>query len=86
VRLEAWFYRYAHRTAPAVAALRELENLLTSGARSPNWDLSGTVERAVSDGHPEPELLSALSGVIIGSMGLDALLEFKNWRSAVQAG
>lgn len=65
-RAECWFYALAHR-APERRdeALAQLKRLIVSeGARSPGWDLSGNVERARSDGHPDAAWLALLADVI----------------------
>lgn len=66
VRVECCFYALAHRAAEQRGeALSQLKRLIiTEGARSPGWDLSGNVERARSDGHPDAAWLTTLADVI----------------------
>ena len=79
--VEMWFYRYAHVRSERANALRELKRLLMLGARSPGWELSVHVERAVGTGHPAPELLQALATVIADNAPVDILELFAAWQA-----
>ena len=56
--------------------------MIAAGARSPYWDLTGNVERAVADKHPETELLSVLAKVIAEEEKASALNKFEAWKKA----
>ncbi len=56
--------------------------MITSGYRSPDFDLSKNVARAVEDGHPEPEFLALLAKVIADEADSAELDEFEVWKSA----
>jgi protein O-mannosyl-transferase len=61
VLLELWFYRYAHFPEFLSEAEIKIEELLSKGIRSIDWDFSGNIERAIKDGHPNPEKLNELA-------------------------
>ena len=58
-----------------------MKALLHGGTRSPHWVLATNVERAVADGHPEPEFLVALATVVADEKPIEALDAFPVWRS-----
>ncbi|MEE8202304.1 MAG: hypothetical protein V3R74_00965 [Alphaproteobacteria bacterium] len=62
--------------------MSETKKLIAAGARSLNFDLSGNVERAVADKHPEPKLLSVLAKVIADEEKASALNKFEAWKKA----
>ncbi len=62
--LELWFYRYAHFEEHREQAQKEIEQLLAKGAQSVSWDFSSNIERAIADGHPNPEELKRLAAAI----------------------
>lgn len=78
---ELWFYRYAHQPIQQQTALIELHKLLTKDARSPGWDLSQNVEKAIADDHPEPELLQQLAKVIADEADISTLDAFPTWQA-----
>jgi len=80
--VELNFYRLAHFSDEGADALAELKRLLTDGARSKGWDLAPNIERAIKDGHPNPELLQALADVISKDAPLDGLDQFAEWKAA----
>jgi Tfp pilus assembly protein PilF len=82
--VESYFYRYAHSDdkKERAAALSEVKKLITSGVRSPGWDLSQNVARAVEDGHPEPEFLALLAKVIADEAAASELDQFEAWKDA----
>lgn len=57
VILECWFYRYAVFPDWRDQAEGEILYLLADGIRSPGWDLSAVVARALELGHPDPDRL-----------------------------
>jgi Tfp pilus assembly protein PilF len=61
LQLELWFYRYAHFPEDYPEAGERIETLLAEGIRSPGWDLSITLARAMADGHPDPARLESLA-------------------------
>ncbi|MGJ0484155.1 MAG: hypothetical protein ACR65R_06420 [Methylomicrobium sp.] len=52
--LNCWFYRLAHYPAWREQARQEIKALLEKGVRSPYWDFTPNIERAVQDGYPDP--------------------------------
>ena len=84
VELELLFYDYAHNPdgKKRRKSLSETKKMIAAGVRSPYWDLTGNVERAVTDKHPEPELLSVLAKVIADEEKASALNKFEAWKKA----
>lgn len=81
IRLELCFYAYAHQaTPPPDQPLPRMKALLLAGTRSPGWRLAANVERAVADGHPEPEFLAALAAVVADEKPIESLDAFAVWR------
>ncbi len=83
-RAECWFYALAHcapaRRSEALAQLKKL--IVSEGARSPGWDLTRNVERALSDGHPDAMWLALLADVI-GEKAEPAVLDaWPAWAAA----
>ncbi len=76
LRVELAFYRYAHLQENRNDSLLRLRELLEQGARSPDWPLDENIERAIKDGHPEPQLLRALARVIGGLDPIEVLDTF----------
>jgi tetratricopeptide (TPR) repeat protein len=64
LELELWFYRYAHYEEQRDYAHQEIEQLLSKGVRSVGWDFTANIERAIADGHPDPEELKRLAAAI----------------------
>jgi hypothetical protein len=60
--------------------LREL--LLAKIARSPDWDFSENIQRAVQAGHPDAEWLPKLAAVINGKSEPSILTDWPAWRKA----
>ena len=84
LRVECWFYALAHRAperrGEALAQLKRL--IVNEGARSPGWDLSGNVERARIEGHPDAAWLGLLADVI-GEKATPAVLDaWPAWTAA----
>ena len=84
LELELLFYEYAHNPDEKKrrTSLSETKTMIAAGARSPYWDLTGNVERAVADKHPETELLSVLAKVIAEEEKASALNKFEAWKKA----
>lgn len=80
--VELGFYRYAHDATQRVAALRRLKQLVSSGARSLEWNLMRNIIRAERDGHPNVPLLKALDAVITRDEHPATLDSFPDWRGA----
>jgi len=57
--LELRFYEYAHIAERREKAARQMEELLAQNVRSPGFDLSANVTRAIADGHPDIARLAA---------------------------
>ena len=74
--VELAFYRYAH-CPPHMLTL--LKQQLQSGARSIGWNLTHNVHRANADGHPYPDLLAAIAGVISDGQSVATLEQFSEW-------
>lgn len=83
--LELWFYVLAHDSKRFDTALERVKKLLLAGARSPGWDLRCNCQRAVKDGHAQPELLVILAEIISGEGEIDALSEFLVWNRVLPA-
>jgi len=84
LKLECHFYRYAHTEdeKERAEALKEVKELIASGVRSPKFDLSQNVTRAIEDGHPEPEFLALLAKVIADEADASELDKFEVWKKA----
>jgi len=59
-----------------------MAQFLREGARSPNWPLEKHVEIAEAAGHPAPELLRAIAGVIAHGEPIEGLSRFPEWAAA----
>jgi tetratricopeptide (TPR) repeat protein len=83
-RVECWFYALAHgaseQRGEALAQLKQL--IAREGARSPGWNLSGNVERARSDGHPDVAWLALLADVISKNADPAVLQAWPAWAAA----
>jgi len=55
--LEMWFYLYAHFLGYLEDAESKIEDLLSKGIRSIDWNFDENIKRAIKDGHPNPEKL-----------------------------
>ena len=73
LKLELWFYRFAHFPEDYPQAVTEIMTLLETGERDEGWDFSGNIAQAEKDGHPNVALLQALADVITGKAELDSL-------------
>ena len=83
-RLENLFYYYAHfpKEPTRTNSFKQIKELITSGVRSPHFDLSQNVARAVEDGHPEAEFLALLAKVIAKEADASELDRFEVWKNA----
>jgi Tfp pilus assembly protein PilF len=79
--VELLFYIYAHMPW-ADGALGRMKTLVAEGARSLNWVFKPTIDRAIADGHPEPELLKQLSAVVSKDADAATLDQFPAWQEA----
>ena len=81
--LEYWFYMYAHSQDEKQRdqKLSEIKKLITSGERSFYWNLDDNVNRAIKDGHPEPEFLKTLAKVISDELDAKELDKFDVWKN-----
>jgi len=84
LRLECRFYRYAHVETRSVLknSLGKISELIGSGVRLRERDLFENVERAIQDGHPQPELLKVLASVISDETSADELEKHDDWKKA----
>jgi Tfp pilus assembly protein PilF len=85
--LECWYYMFAHGPSDRqTRALRTLKRLLIEeGSRSPGWDLSANVARAVQDGHPESQWLAKLAAVVGVEADPSVLKAWPAWLSTGSA-
>lgn len=81
LRCEVWFYAYAHSTERDRALLR-LRGLIDAGARSPGWDFSKNIDRALKDNHPEAAWVPALANVVSDAAPPSALATWPAWAAA----
>ena len=83
VELECAFYRFAHDpSSNRTDALRLVRRLVEQGVRSPGWDLSRNVDRAVLDGHSEGPWLRKLAAVVNRDAQPDLLSNWPAWQTA----
>jgi Tfp pilus assembly protein PilF len=86
VTLELAFCQYAHGPASDRAdALTQIRSLLENDVRSPEWNLSGNVQRAVEDGFRPKTWLKKLAAVISDGEPLDSLEKWAAWQKAASA-
>ena len=80
--LECYFYQFAHSkdVELKMKSLEEIKILLEENVRSPNWDLSLNLERAIKDKHPHLNFLKKLIKVINDELELKELKRFKIWQ------
>jgi len=80
--LESHFYQYAHTEDEIIQdeSLAKIKELIETGVRSPGWDLTDNVNRAISDKHPQPEFLKALAKVIADETDSNELDKFDVWK------
>jgi hypothetical protein len=62
----------------AIKKLKEL--IIVKAARSPNWDLSTNVQRAILTGHPDAKWLEKLADVINGKAEPTILTDWPAWQ------
>lgn len=76
--------RFAHESNPSlrVSGLAAVKELLNSGVRARGADLDGNCIQARLAGHPEPDLLEKLAGVISNGDDIKELDAFAAWRAA----
>ena len=73
---------FAHVPERREEALSRLKEALKAGVRSAEWIFDKSIQRAIADGHPEPELLQKLADVINEKADISELDEFEAWRNA----
>ncbi len=81
--LECKFYYYVHIDfgSEQNIYLKEIKKLILDNIRSPNFNLTDNVNRAIKDGHPEPEFLKLLAKVIADEVDAKELDKFEVWRN-----
>jgi Tfp pilus assembly protein PilF len=81
LNLEILFYKFAHShdSDSRNLSLSKIKILLKEGARSPGWDFSDNVKKAIDDGHSCSEFLSSLSKVISAEEDIKSLDRFDAW-------
>ncbi len=85
--VELWFYAYAHQIdLGEEPPLQKLAELLEKGTRSPHWPLEKNVDKAIDDGHPEPEFLKNLARVISRGESIESLKNFDVWNRVITQG
>lgn len=77
-RLELAFYRYAHLRPHRDEALSDMSQLISSGIRSPGWDLSEHLDRA------DLSCLRAFARVIADQAPPDRMDQYEAWRAAAE--
>ncbi|WP_076866148.1 SIR2 family protein [Bradyrhizobium mercantei] len=83
VRLEAAFYLFCNdRKENRSPYLKSMRALIDAGVRSPHWDLSPTVNQAVSQSHEDAILIGALAQVISHGTSDKGLSGFIAWEKA----
>lgn len=55
--IELYFYLYAHYSSKRKKAEKEIEKLLSQGAKSKGWNLQAHVDIAIENQHPNPKKL-----------------------------
>jgi tetratricopeptide (TPR) repeat protein len=81
--LECAFYLFAHGTPlERPDALRTARRLLKAGVRSPNWNFSRNIERALLNGHPDVDWLGKLASVINDEAKPEMLKGWPAWEKA----
>ena len=68
VRVEVWFYNFAHVPRMREESLRELRSLIYANVRSWGRDFSCNLVRVERDNQDAYDLVSALANVIAGHM------------------
>ena len=86
LKLELQFYTYAHHKDKQSRnnAFEAIKLALFDDIRSPNFDLSANVERAIADGHPEPKFLAQLATVISDEAKIETLDSFDVWKNSIK--
>ncbi|MAG93400.1 MAG: hypothetical protein CMJ48_06590 [Planctomycetaceae bacterium] len=80
---ELAFCWYAHGPAKGRTQwLGRLKKMLKEGVRSPGWDLTRNVKRAVADRHPAKSWLGKLAAVIADDAKIGSLSRWKAWKDA----
>jgi protein O-mannosyl-transferase len=82
LEIELLFYHAAHDKKSWPLILKKMKESMESGSRSPGWPLDANIERAESDGHPNPALLRALARVISDGENIETLSAFPEWVNA----
>ncbi len=80
--LECLFYQYAHSKDKKLQrkSLEEIKILVKKEKiRSPGWNLSDNIERAIKDGHPDLNFVEKLAKVISGQIDIRELDDFEFW-------
>jgi len=79
--LECYFYQYAHFNDEKNMenSLLEIKKLISSGVRSPGWNLMDNVKRAIEDGHKHPKFLETLAKVISEEADVAELEKYAEW-------
>ncbi len=78
------FYLYAHEDHRAEEgvppeSLHHIRRLIDKGCRKADFDPDANIMRAITDGHPEPQLLKILPNVICGDVAPKKLGRFPAW-------
>ncbi|MBN2662308.1 MAG: hypothetical protein JXR68_01550 [Bacteroidales bacterium] len=66
IKLELWFYRFAHYEKWHEKAEYEINKLIKNGTKSLAWGLQKNVVIALFSGHPFPEKLEFFAKAIVG--------------------
>jgi tetratricopeptide (TPR) repeat protein len=82
ILLECSFYTYCHTVDKSVffESLTVIKELLKSGTRLLGHNLIDNIEKAIKDGHPNPDFLEILSKVIVDEAKIEELNNFDVWK------
>jgi hypothetical protein len=83
LEIECHFYHFVHNTDvnQRLISLKRIKNLISIDVKSDNWDFKHNIDKAIKDGHPEPEFLKILADVITDKVDIKELDQFEVWKS-----
>ena len=79
--LELWFYAYSHQIIKSInESLLEIKELIKKEVRSPGWDFSMNIKKAIEQNHPDNAWLQKLSDVINDITDRTILNSWEKWK------
>jgi Tfp pilus assembly protein PilF len=78
LKAELEFYKYTHFPEKRKESLRTLKSLLCSGVRAFGFNPKTNMDRAIKEGHPDPELLLHIADVLTKDAPIGDLCKDKN--------